>query len=71
MQRLFEDQEHKFQLLEIGLKHPNTKNTLIASTIIELILKMIAFFMHMGLVLISPERILIQDAIEEIKTENN
>ena len=70
-----EDQEHKFQLLEIGLKNfANTKaHPYSNSTIIEVNIENdpVFYCMHMGLVLISPEKILIQDAIRQIKTENN
>ena len=70
-----EDQEHKFQLLEIGLKNfANTKEHPYSnSTIIEVNIEndRVFYCIHMGLVLISPEKILIQDAIRQIKTENN
>ena len=70
-----EDQEHKFQLLEIGLKNfANTKDHPYSnSKIIEVNIEndRIFYSMHMGLVLISPEKILIQDAIRQIKTKNN
>ena len=55
-----EDQEHKFQLLEIGLKNfANTKDHPYSnSTIIEVNIEndRIFYCMHMGLVLISPEK---------------
>ena len=43
------------------------------STIIEVNIEndRVFYSMHMGLLLISPEKILIQDAIRQIKTENN
>ena len=70
-----ENQEHKFQLLELGLKNfTNTKEHPYSNgTIIEVNIENDRLFycMHMGLVLISPERILIQDAIRQLKTENN
>ena len=70
-----ENQEHKFQLLELGLKNfTNTKEHPYSNgTIIEVNIENDRLFycIHMGLVLISPERILIQDAIRQLKTENN
>ncbi len=70
-----ENQEHKFQLLELGLKNfTNTKEHPYSNgTIIEVNIENDRLFycMHMGLVLISPEKILIQDAIRQLKTKNN
>ena len=70
-----ENQEHKFQLLEIGLKNfANTKDHPYSnSKIIEVNIEndRIFYAIHTGIVLISPEKILIQDAIRQIKTENN
>ena len=70
-----EDQEHKFELFEIGLKnfaktkdHPYSNSTIVEVNIEN---DRIFYCMHMGLVLISPEKILIQDAIRQIKIENN
>ena len=70
-----ENQEHKFQLLEIGLnnftntkEHPYSNSSIIEVNIEN---RLVFYCMHMGLVLISPEKILIQDAIRQIKTENN
>lgn len=70
-----EDQEHKFQLLEIGLKnfanikdHPYSNNTIVEVNFDN---DRLFYCMHMGLLFISPEKILIQDAIRQIKTENN
>ena len=69
-----EDQEQKFQLLEIGLKNfANIKNhPYDNSKIIEVNIEndRIFYCMHKGLLLISPEKILIQDAIRQIKTED-
>ena len=68
-------QEQKFQLLDIGLKNfANTKEQPYSnSKITEVSIEgdQLFYCMHLGVVFISPEKILIQDAIRQLKTENN
>jgi len=70
-----ENQEQKLQLLEIGLKSfSDTKEQPYGNaTIIEVHIKTdrVFYSIHKGLLLISPEKILIEDAIRQLKTPNN
>ena len=68
-------QEHKIQLLEIGLAsfterqtHPYS-NTVITEVIIDRY--SLFYAKHNGLVMLSQEKILIEDAIRQLKTLNN
>ena len=70
-----ENQEQKLQLLEIGLKsfshtkeHPYSNATIVEVTIENV---RVFYSIHKGLLLISQEKILVEDAIRQLKTTNN
>ena len=69
------NQEQKIQLLEIGLaSFTKTKNhTYIDAEITEVLLEetTIYYAKHRGLLMVSEEKILIEDAIRQLKTPNN
>ena len=70
-----EFQEQKIQLLEIGLaSFTKTQNHPYSNTFItEVVIDQSSFFYakHNGLVMLSAEKILIEDAIRQLKTPNN
>ena len=70
-----EDQEQQLQLLEISLNNiADTKEHPYSSaTITEVNIKneRVFYSIHKGLLFISPEKILIEDAIRQLKTPNN
>lgn len=69
------NQEQKFQLLEIGLNSfTSTKEHPYSSAVItEVMLEtgLVYYSIHKGLLMISEEKVLIEDAIRQLKTNNN